>query len=81
MTEGTLVAIIAGIASVGVALFAFIGIWLGLLWRKFTYAQATNNSLWLYTRVLIDAYFRDVKQQPPPPPDYIAHLYNTGAPS
>ena len=78
MTEPVLVALFALVGVIGTGLLTFAGIIAGLAWRRFVAAEATNNSLWLYTRVLIDAFVHDVKRPPPEPPDYIAHLYQTG---
>lgn len=75
MSEPLVVAALALIGVLGAAILSVFGILFGLFWKRIVTAEATNNSLWLYTRVLIDAYYRDVKRAPPPPPDFIAHLY------
>ena len=46
--------------------------------RRMQRAEATNESLWLYTRILLDAHFSGGLGPPPPPPEHIRHLYEIG---
>lgn len=78
MTENTLVAALSMIGVLGAAALAWLTAAQARTWKRLTHAEATNQALWTYTRVLIDAHYRGGLGPPPPPPDYIAHIYDIG---
>lgn len=88
MTDGTLGAIIAALAVLGVAAIG----WLTAAQTRARAEQARqrkdfenlakeNRALWYYTRVLIDWGYRPQadRMTPPEPPESIRHLYDYGA--
>lgn len=81
MTEATIVALLTVLGGLGTAALAFLTASQARMWRRLTTAEATNQSLWVYTRILIDAHYRGGLGPPPPPPDHIKHLYEVGEPS
>lgn len=81
MSESTLPALIGALAVLGAAALAWLTAAQARMWRRLTTAEVTNQSLWVYTRILIDAHYRGGLGPPPPPPDHIKHLYEVGEPS
>lgn len=78
MTEATIVALLTVLGGLGTAALAFLTASQARMWRRLTTAEVTNQSLWAYTRILIDAHYRAGLGAPPPPPEHIKHLYETG---
>lgn len=81
MTEATIVALLTVLGGLGTAALAFLTASQARMWRRLATAEVTNQSLWVYTRILIDAHYRGGLGPPPPPPDHIKHLYEVGEPS
>lgn len=81
MTESTLVAILTMLGVLGAAALAWLTAAQARTWRRLVRAEVTNQSLWVYTRILIDAHYRGGLGPPPPPPDHVKHLYEVGDPS
>lgn len=49
-----------------------------MVWQRFNQVERTNNSLWEYTRILIDHIYRGGLGPPPPPPEHIKNIYDLG---